>query len=480
METPKRHVKVVRFRILKPSGQMTWPQLADLLRSVRYRVFRLANLAVSEHYLNFHLRRTGRQDLATRATIGQLSRRLRQMLATEGVPIKDLDRISKPGATTAQVHDALHMYKLRAVTAPSKWRDVLRGKASLPTFRLDMAIPLRCDGVARRRLERASNGNVEVDLQVCRKPYPRVVLQTGDLGDAVRATLDRLLANSNQSPNGYRQRCFEIKHDERANKWWLYVTYDFPAAPAPRLDPNVVVGVDLGVSCPLYAALSNGHARLGRRQFRALGARIRSLQTQIMARRRSMLSGGQEVTSNTTARSGHGRRRKLRPINRLEGRINSAYTTLNHQLSAAVVAFAKNHGAGVIQIEDLAGLKDTLRGTYLGGRWRYHQLQQFLEYKATQAGIQLRRVPPRYTSRRCSKCGYINPQFDRATRDAHRVGPRPTGFTCPECGYGEDRYVDPDYNAARNLAALDIARLIEVQCEKQKLGPPEPERSVQR
>lgn len=467
MNEAKRHVKVARFQILKPTGDMTWKQLAKLLRDARYRVFRLANLAVSENYLNFHMFRTRREH--KKSTIGQLNRRLREMLVEEEAPEEELARFSKEGALPASVYDALSRYKIRALTVHAKWGDVTRGKASLPTFRSDISIPIRCDKAASRRLERMPNGDVQVDLQVCLKPYPRVVLMTGKIGDGVRAILDRLLDNPDQNMNGYRQRCFEVKHDDRNKRWWLYVTYDFPAEKQSSLNTAVAVGVDLGVSCPLYAAISNGHARLGRRQFRALGARIRSLQTQVMARRRGMQAGGQVAVSQETARSGHGRKRKLRPIEKLEGRINDAYNTLNHQLSTAVIDFARNHGAGVIQIENLDDLKETLRGTYLGGRWRYHQFRQFLEYKSKEAGIELRRVNPRYTSRRCSKCGFIYVQFDRAFRDAGSRNGRPRGFSCPECGYGSENYVDPDYNAARNLADLEIEAKIAEQCKKQGL-----------
>lgn len=471
MNEAKRHVKVARFQILKPTGDMTREQLAKLLRDARYRVFRLANLAVSENYLNFHMFRTGREH--QKSTIGQLNRRLREMLVEEKVPEEDLARFSKEGALPASVCDALSKYKIGALTAPAKWRDVTRGKASLPTFRSDISIPIRCDKAASRRLECISKDDVQVELQVCLKPYPRVVLMTSKkkIGDGVRAILDRLLDNPDQNMDGYRQRCFEVKHDDRNKRWWLYVTYDFPATMHNSLNPTVAVGVDLGVSCPLYAAISNGHARLGRRQFRALGARIRSLQTQVMARRRGMQAGGQVAVSQETARSGHGRKRKLQPIKKLEGRINDAYNTLNHQLSTAVIDFAKNHGAGVIQIENLDDLKETLRGTYLGGRWRYHQLREFLEYKSKEAGIELRRVNPRYTSRRCSKCGFIYVQFDRVFRDAGSRDGRPRGFSCadPKCGYGRENHVDPDYNAARNLADLEIEAKIAEQCKKQGL-----------
>lgn len=467
-EAPGRHTKVIKFQILKPLGDLTWEQLGQLLRDVRYMSFRLANHYVSEKYIEFHRLRTG-QPQGEKLTIGKLSKQLRTMvLEEEKFSVEGLQRFSRDGAATAYVHDALSNNKLKVVGSNSKWRDVLRGKTALPTFRLTMAIPVRCDQKKNRRLERLPNGDVAVDLLICLKPYPRVLLATKGIGDGATAILGRLLDNPTQDMSGYRQRCFEIKQDETTKKWWLYVTYDFPAAPSGKADSAVGVGVDLGFSCPLYAAISNGHARLGRRQFGALGARIRHLQGQVMSRRRSMLSGGKINLSGESPRSGHGRNRKLAAIASLEGRINRAYTTLNHQLSGAVIRFAKDHGAGFIQVEDLRGLAGELSGTFMGERWRYHQLQEFLAYKAKEAGLEFRKVNPRYTSRRCSECGFIDKDFTRKRRDAESQPGKIARFQCPKC----EKEFDPDYNAARNLGTLDIEKKIAEQCKVQKLEYP--------
>jgi len=461
----KTHVKVLRLQILKPADDTKWKDLAKSLRDVRYRVFRLANLVVSEAYLNFHLWRSERTSEFKTRTVGQLNRELRRMLAKEDSAQASLNAtISKTGAVPDTICGALSHYKIRGLTSASKWRDVLRGKASLPTFRVNMSIPIRCDKPTQRRLERTANGDVELDLMISVKPYPRVILQTGKLHGGPRAILDRLL----DATDGYRQRCFEVKHEESTNRWWLYVTYDFPVSQEQTLSAEKIVGVDLGFSCPLYAAINHGHARLGWRHFAGLAARIRSLQTQVMARRRNMLTGGKSSLSADTARSGHGRNRKLQSIQRLEGRINHAYSTLNHQLSSTLIDFAKNNGAGVIQIEDLSGLQDVLTGTFLGARWRYHQLQEYLAYKAKEAGIEVRQVNPRFTSRRCSECGYIVADFDRKFRDANKPAGYTTRFKCPQCEYE----VDPDYNAARNLATLDIEDAIKRQCKAQGLDYP--------
>jgi IS605 OrfB family transposase len=463
----KRPVKVLKLEVLKPVGDMSWPELGKLLRDVRYRVFRLGNLAVSERYLAFHLWRTGRTEKFETRKLAELNKELRQMLRKDGEEEEALVRIAKVGAVPSYVYDALSRNKIRGLTSPRKWQEVTRGLAALPTFRLNMAIPIRCDKPRCRRLERTQQGNVELDLMMCVRPYPRIMLKTAKLDGGPRTVLERLLDNEQQSLEGYRQRCFEVK-EEDGPKWALYVTYDMPAVQRAALSKERIVGVDVGYACPAYVAINNGHARLGWRHFAGLAARVRSLQRQVMARRRGMLAGGRSSLSEDTARSGHGRKRKLRSIEHLRGRIDNAYKTLNHQLSHSVVDFALNNGAGIIQMENLKGLSQTLSGTFLGARWRYHQLQEFIRYKAAEEGIEVRLVNPRFTSRRCSQCGFINQEFTREFRDANRKEGVLKRFQCPQCGYE----ADPDYNAARNLAVLDIEEQIRQQCESQGIPCP--------
>jgi putative transposase len=458
--------KVLKLRIIKPTNGMSWDELGKMLRDVRYRVFRLANLAVSEAYLNFHLFRTKRSADFKPDAIGQLNQRLRKMLLEEGANEQELSRYSPIGAIPDYVASALSQYKVRALTNPSKWRDVVRGKVSLPTFRADMPIPIRCDKLAHRRMQKTPSGDVELELMLCKRPYPKVVLQRFDLGPGQQDIFDRLLDNKENSPEGYRQRAFEIKQDSLTKQWWLYVTYELPLHPA-KLNPDIVVGVDLGFSVPIYAAINNGHARLGYKHFKPLANHIRSLQAQIIARRRAIQRGGARDLSAPTARSGHGVKRILLPTEKLRSRIDNAYTTLNHQLSSTVIAFAKSQNAGVIQMENLDGLKDQLRGTFLGARWRYFQLQQFIEYKAKEAGITVKKINPAYTSRRCSKCGLINTGFTRQYRDENKPEGMTTRFVCqdPNCKYE----ADPDYNAAQNIATIDIEDKIRLQCKKQEI-----------
>lgn len=455
--------KVAKFRILKPAGNMTWKDLNKVLRDVRYRVYRLANLAVTEAYVNYCLWRRKEEEEYVWPKIGELAERLDTMLREESSKKnRKYEEYSKGRALPAYIYSALDQYTLRAHQKPKALEEVLRGKRSLATFRDDIAIPIRCDKPDYRRLERGKSGDVELDLSICRKPYPRIVLATSKLDGSQRTILERFRANPSNSEDDYRQRVFEVKQEARTGRWYLNVTFDFPAS-ENILKPEIIVGVDIGYSLPLYAAINNGLARLGYRPFHALGNRIKQLRYEVMARRRSIQATGRRDVSQVTSRSGHGHKRKLLPTERLQGRINNAYRTLNHQFTAAVIGFARNHGAGTIQIEDLSGLKEELTGTFIGARWKYNQLQQFLKYKAEEAGILLREINPKYTSRRCSECGFINIDFDRNYRDKSSSGGKVAEFVCPKCDYK----ADPDYNAARNISTLDIENRIKLQCKKQ-------------
>jgi|WetSurMetagenome_2_1015567.scaffolds.fasta_scaffold18643_6 IS605 OrfB family transposase len=479
---PEKQFKVLRLKIIKPVS-MDWDALGKVLRDTRYRVFRLANLAASEAYLAFHLFRTGRIDAIPRATISELNKRLRHMLtedarARAGKPPKNsartfkeptaaetealMNTFSKTGALPDTVAGALYMYRIRGLTSGEKWKQVVTGNASLPTFRNTMAVPIRADKTHQRRLERLGNGDVVLDLMLRNKPYPRVLVGTRGIGEGAEAVVERLLANQSQAEAGYRQRYFEVREDA-SHTWWLFVCYTLPA-PAPlKLDVSRIVGVDVGFTCPVYAAIGHGHARLGYKAFSALAARVKALKLHTLRTRREVQRGGNVAVSAESARSGRGIKRKLQPIEKLEGRIDDAYTTLNHQMAAAVVKFAIDNGAGMIQVEDLGGLRDKLSGTFLGQMWRYYQLHTFIQYKAEEHGIKFRKVSPQYTSRRCSLCGRIDAAFTRKARDEKAGDGYAARFECPTCQFK----ADADYNAARNLAVDGIEGIIRKQCNEQ-------------
>jgi putative transposase len=459
--------KVTKFQIIKPVN-MTWNEFGKIIRDVRYRYWRLANMAVCENYMRFYKWRTGQSEQNEHYKVKVLNRLLRKMLIEEKqADEKDLSKYSRDGAVSGYICGAFERIKLSAIKSKSKWTEIIRGKSALPLFKKDLAIPINCSDHKPCLVERTDSGEFEVNLRICLKPYPRVLLSTAKISDGEKAVLDRLVSNASNSIEGWRHRFFELK--EKRGKWFLHVVYDFPKSQATKLHKDIIVGVDLGWSVPLYAAINNGHARIGWKKLAPLSNRIKHLQKQIKGRRLSILKGGDRDLAGSTARSGHGRNRILSPIEKLENKIDNAYTTLNHQLAHCVVEFAKNNGAGMIQIENLKGLKEELSGTFIGQNWRYNQLQNYIKYKAQEVGIEVKQVNPFYTSRRCSDCGYIHKEFDREYRDKNRKSGMSSMFECPRCIKEKKNYkpINADYNASRNLATSDIEKKICLQCKEQ-------------
>jgi len=245
----------------------------------------------------------------------------------------------------------------------------------------------------------------------------------------------------------YKPGMVTILHSQRLNKWFVNISYKFTPEKAEGLDANLRVGVDIGMNVPVYLALNEGWAREG-----IQGDDIVKVRTQLDRRRRNLRRNERKILDR---RTGHGRTHKIAPIEKLQELENNFRRTANHRLSKAVVNFALQHNAGVIVMEDLKG-GYTPEDAFLRN-WTYFELQTMIENKAKEKGIEVKKIKPAKTSQRCSKCGYIDPKNRYDPKDK-------TKFKCLKCG--EEFHAD--YNAARNIATLNIVEIIEKTLEEQK------------
>lgn len=200
-------------------------------------------------------------------------------------------------------------------------------------------------------------------------------------------------------------------------EFYLLATVSIPDPPLIVTDG--VLGVDLGIVQLATDSKGNQYS----------GEAVKACRR----RRRSHCSGLQRTGSRRA-------RRTLKKVSRKASRFSK---WVNHNISKAIVQTALT-SRKAIALETLTGIRQ--RGSAFSremrwhlGNWAFHELAQFIAYKASRVGIPVVFVDPRDTSKTCSGCGYC----DRANRKSQAQ------FLCLECGF----QANADFNAARNLEA---------------------------
>ncbi len=150
-----------------------------------------------------------------------------------------------------------------------------------------------------------------------------------------------------------------------------------------------------------------------------------------------------------------GTRSARRKLKELSGRERRFVQNTNHVISKEIV----NLSCDLIALEELgsAGMRRKNNGkgfnTMLGS-WSPFQLEQFIEYKAQEMGKTVIYVNPKYTSQRCSSCGYMDKN--------NRKG---SIFHCLNCNLE----LHADLNAARNIGILGKSEYFRLMSTSQSL-----------
>ena len=133
-----------------------------------------------------------------------------------------------------------------------------------------------------------------------------------------------------------------------------------------------------------------------------------------------------------------------RLLKKLSGKENRFVKDTNHCISKQIVALPFD--TFILEDLDIHTKKSNGKkfNTLLSG-WSWFQLEQFLTYKALLKGKKVEYVDARYTSQKCSVCGYVY-RGNRKTQ---------SGFLCRKCGF----QVNADLNASRNIRNNYIAML---------------------
>ena len=309
--------------------------------------------------------------------------------------------------------------------------DVLRGDMSLPSYKSDQPLVLHAQSMKIF----SSDDDTVLQATLFSNAYKKACDYSNvrfiiSLHDATQRTIIKKVLSGDW---GIGQSQIVYKRP----KWFLYLTYNF-SPEQHEINPDKILGVDLGESIAIYASSVGEYGAL-----RIEGGEISAFAKQLEARKRSLQK---QAAYCGEGRIGHGTKSRVSDVYKMEDKIANFRNTVNHRYSKMLIDYALKHMYGTIQMEDLSGIKKETGFPKFLQHWTYYDLQQKIEAKAKEHGINCIKVDPAFTSQRCSKCGNI----DSGNRPSQAV------FCCTKCGYK----TNADFNASQNLSIPGIDKII--------------------
>jgi len=178
---------------------------------------------------------------------------------------------------------------------------------------------------------------------------------------------------------------------------------------------NITVGIDLGVNRP---AVTSNADFIGERQWKETTKKYFRI-------KRSLQSKGTDSA-----------KRHLKKLSQKENRFRK---DCDHVISRRIVDTVVP--GSVVVLEDLVDIRGRVKAKRKQRRrihsWSFERLRSFLDYKGRMRSIAIEYVDPRYTSQKCSRCGYI----------ARRNRQSQSWFVCKSCGFQHNA----DLNASKNI-----------------------------
>ena len=315
--------------------------------------------------------------------------------------------------------------------------DVRLGKRSLRTYRKGMPIPFMKLSLKLKK----------VDDEICLKWVNNIefTLHFGRDKSNNQIIVERILKGDYKVGDSSIQL--------KKGKIFLLLVVDVPEE-ENKLNDDVYVGVDLGLSIPAYCSLNVGMERLPIGSYNDF-IRVR---TQLFQRRKRL------QRSLTLTKGGKGRTKKLKALDRLKDKERNWVKTYNHTLTNRIVKFAKDNLASVIKMEFLEGYGEDETNSFVLRYWSYFEMQTMIEYKSKREGIKVVYIDPYHTSQICSFCNHYE--------EGQRLNQ--SEFLCknPNCSNkdnkGNNKIENADWNASKNIALSEKIVIKKSECEYYK------------
>lgn len=210
-------------------------------------------------------------------------------------------------------------------------QDVERGIRTIPNFKKGIPVPFSIKRGGELMLKKRNDGSIYIR-------FPKGLewdLNFGRDRSNNREIVERILNGQYDVGNSSIQ---ETKNKKR----FLLLVVKIPKE-QKKFDANKIVGVDLGINVPLYAALNDneyGGMSIGsREQFLNMRMRMQAQKRELQRNLRHTTNGG------------HGRNQKLQAFKRLQDKEKNWVRLQNHIFSKSIIEYALKNKAGVIQME---------------------------------------------------------------------------------------------------------------------------------
>lgn len=343
--------------------------------------------------------------------------------------------------------------------------DIMRGNASVPSYKKDMPIDLHKKSV-KLFCETDENGAVTewiFELSLLSKRMKKEL----DLKNGAFRFKAVVPARSKKFINPILERCYDdvykicgskLKYEN--GKWFLLLCFSFDKkADDVQLDKNNVMGVHIAENNAVTCTFNNS-----KRVLNIDGGEIVAFAAQIEKRRRSIGNASRKHSELCgDGRVGHGYRAKMKPLEKIGKKVANFRNTVNHRYSRQIVTWAVQNGCGTVQIEDLTGYASNELEKYkLMKNWSYYDLMTKIETKAKEYGIDVVKLPYRQIQKWCVNCNSLT--VEKITNDSGEVN-----YICPKCGevFELDKLVQ-NAVAVQNIADIIKNQKIDENIEAEK------------
>ncbi len=273
-------------------------------------------------------------------------------------------------------------------------KDLQQGRASLPSWKVGAPLVARAHDCAVA----GSANEANLSFPLWKSGAGATVLRVAPNGASGRATWSRLVRGE------YKLGTVSLKYDERRRKWYALITWTGEGALRPSA--GQAASLNFGVNVFLTAVAEDGTIH------RVDGGDILHMRRKAWHRRSDIQ---RSLDSRGDGGRGHGKTRALQSITQIEDADSRFSATKNRQVAAGLLTWCQRHGVGLLYVEDLKDLRDSVGADEhsevkrLIHTWPFFQLRKDIERAAEKAGtVRIQVSSPSHVSQTCPWCDHVS------------------------------------------------------------------------